>query len=141
MAKYLSYLQRARYQTRREPAVPTVAGVLYPDIVYWKENQAHVQVVADAAAGSLDGAHARKVRHHDSPCIRAYVEALDGSPPIVSSFTMSWRGVLALPSMNTWASLGLPKSALKLMVVHGLEGGVRIYQSHCQTSGARVRLA
>ncbi len=126
LVKYLSFLQRAGYQTRREPAVPTVAGVRYPDIVCWKENQAHVidvQVVADAAAGSLDAAHGRKVQYYNSPCVRAYVEDLAGSPPIFSSFTMNWRGVLALPSMNTWASLGLPKSALKLMVVHGLEGG------------------
>ena len=144
LEKYISSLQKAGYQTRRELAIPTIAGVRYPDIVCWRGNQSHVidvQVVADATAGSLDDAHARKVAYYNTPCINAFVQAFTGNPPIFSSFTLSWRGVLALPSMNTWASLGLPKSVLKLMVVLGLEGGVRIHQCHKKTSGARVRRA
>ena len=142
LEKYISCLQQKGYHTRREAAVPTVAGLMYPDIICWKQNESHVidvQVVADAAAGSLDAAHMRKVAYYNTPDIRDFVESLTGNPPIISSFTMSWRGVLALPSMNTWASLGLPKASLKLMVVRGLEGGVRTYQCHRQTSGARVR--
>ena len=144
LERYITTLQRAGYRTRREPAIPTEAGVRYSDIVCWKGNQSHmidVQVVADAAAGDLFDAHMRKVAYYNTPRIRAFVEDLTGSTPIFLSFTMSWRGVLSVPSYNTWRSLGLPRGALKLLIVHGMEEGVRIAQCFKRTSGARVRRA
>ncbi|MPC60413.1 Retrovirus-related Pol polyprotein from type-1 retrotransposable element R2 [Portunus trituberculatus] len=128
LERYITTLQRAGYHTLREPAIPTDAGVQYPDIV-----------VADAAAGNLFDAHMRKVAYYNTLRMRAFVEDLTGSSPIFSSFTMSWRGVLSVPSYNTWVSLGLPRGALKLLIVHGMEEGVRIAQCFKRTSGARVR--
>ena len=97
------------------------------------------QDVADAAVGNLDTAHRRKVTYYDVPEIRDYVVSLSGNNPIFSTFTISWRGMVALPSANTWDSLGLPKAILKLMVVQALEGGAAIYTAFKKTSGARVR--
>ena len=88
--------------------------------------------------GSLDTAHDRKKTYYDVPEIRDYVVSLSGLNPILSTFTISWRGVVALPSANTWDSLGLPKASLKLMVVRALEGGAAIFKAFKGTSGARV---
>ncbi len=83
-----------------------------------------VQVVADAAVGSLDDSHRLKVERYNIPAIRDYVARISGTPPVVSTFTVSWRGSVALPSLNTWVSLGLPKSRVKLMVVKTMEWGL-----------------
>lgn len=142
MDTYLTELQHKGYQVLREPAIPTPAGVRYPDIVCWRGDRSmviDVQVVADAAAGSLDASHRLKVERYNIPAIRDYVARVAGTPPVVSTFTVSWRGSVALPSLNTWVSLGLPKSRVKLMVVKTMEGGVAIYRDHKRTSGARVR--
>ena len=67
LEKYIFCFQEKEYQTRREAAVPTVASVRYFDIICWSQNESHVmdiQVVADAAAGSLDVAHMRKVAYY-----------------------------------------------------------------------------
>ena len=138
---YISTLQHHGYQVRREPAIPTVAGLRYPDIVCWRGNMAlvvDVQVVADAAAGSLDESHRRKCQYYDCDDVRGYVTTLTGVPPSFSSFTVSWRGALATPSFNTWIALGLPKGALKLMIVRTLEGGSQIVAAHRGTSGGRT---
>ena len=143
---YVTSLQKKGYQVRHEPAIPTTAGVRYPDIVLWTGGTAYVvdvQVVADAAVGNLDTAHRRKVTYYDVPEIRDYLVSLSGNNPIFSTFIISWRGVVALPSANTWDtvwdSLGLPKGILKLMAVRALEGGAAIYTAFKKTSGARVR--
>ena len=117
-------------------------GVKYPDIVFWKGGKAYVvdvQDVADAAVGNLDTAHRRKVTYYEVSEIRDYVMSLSGINLIFSTFTISWRRVVALPSANTWDSLGLPKAILKLMVVRALEEGAAIYTTYRMTSGARVR--
>lgn len=68
---YISCLQWKGYHTRCESAVPTVAGMWYPDIC-WNVSSSYVidvQDVADVAAGSLDETHRRKVRYYDVPDI------------------------------------------------------------------------
>ena len=139
--KYVTVLQHKGYQVKKEQAIPTPAGLRYPDIICWKDDRAtviDVQVVADAAAGSLQNAHQRKVDYYNVPAVRDFVALLTGSPPVFTTFTISWRGVLAPASMNTWTSLGLPKTQLKLMVVKTLEGGLVISRDHKNTSGTRV---
>ena len=138
---YVTELQHQGYQVKKEPAIPTQAGTRYPDIVCWSEGGSHVidvQVVADAAAGDLEGAHRLKVEKYSSPAIRDYVSQLTGHPPVIETFTCSWRGVVCPSTVNSWTSLGLPKSRLKLMVVKCLEGGAAIYREHKDTSGPRV---
>ena len=83
---YVTSLQKKGYQ------VPTTAGVWYPNMVLWRDGTAcvvGVQVVADAAVGSLDTAHRWKVTYyHVVPEIRDYVVSLTGNKPIFSSFTI-----------------------------------------------------
>lgn len=134
-------LQQSGYRVLKEHPIPTPAGLRYPDIVCWRGNRSwviDVQVVADSAAADLHVAHERKVSYYNVAAVTEKVKECSGYPPVVSSLTLSWRGVVAPASANTWSALGLSKAALKLAVVRALEGGVRIYQAHRNTAGAPV---
>jgi len=132
-------LEAAGFQCRKEPAIPTVAGSRVPDVVAWRQDLGSwvldVQVVADAAAGDLDTAHQRKVDYYNTDDVRRWVQSTTGFPPAFSTITISWRGILATPTVNTWATLGLRKSDLKVLVVRTLEGSGRIYSEFQRTSG------
>ena len=70
--KYLTAtLGKTGYTTRVEPAIPTPAGVRYPDLIAWKGDKCVVidtTIVADNF--DPDGAHERKVVYYDKPAIR-----------------------------------------------------------------------
>ena len=136
-------LTAAGYQTIREPAIPTRAGTRLPDLIVWSSVKGawvlDAQVVADAAAGDLHQAHLRKVDYYaGNPDVVDYVKSLTGLPPVFSTITASWRGVLEPATVNTWTAMGLRTSDLKLLAVRVVEGGCQIYREfRCTTGGAR----
>lgn len=88
-------LQQAGYLVMREHAIPTPAGLRYPDSVCWRGNTSwviDVQVVADSAATDLHVAHERKVEYYNVAAVSSAVLELSGNTPTFSSLTLSWRG-------------------------------------------------
>ena len=137
----LAKLTAAGFQTTREPAIPTTAGTRCPDIIAWGEAKGawvlDAQVVADAAAGSLHQAHLRKMAYYaGNPDVVEYARSLTGHPPVFSTITASWRGVLEPATQNTWTAMGLRTSDLKLLAVRVVEGGCMIYREFRRTSGS-----
>lgn len=132
-------LERKGYRVIREPPTPTRAGMRYPYILAHHPTTGSwvidVQVVADATAGNLYAAHHRKVTYYNVPDNSDFVVGETGCFPIYGSLTMSWRGVLAAPSVFLWDHLGLPKGDLKVLVTRALEGNGRIYREFTCTSG------
>ena len=84
------------FSTRVEPAIPTPAGLRYPDLIAFKGSTC---VVIDTAiigdTFDLDAAHGRKVAYHDVNAIRSWCSRETGVlPPNVqfSACVLNWRG-------------------------------------------------
>ena len=138
----LSRLDAAGYCTKKEQTIPTQAGQRRPDIIAWKPGIGSwvidVQVVADAAAGDLHDAHWRKTSYYlNNPEVREYARDLSGFPPVFTTLTSSWRGILAAASVNSWVELGLSKADLNIVLARVIEGGNLIYATHRKTTGGR----
>ena len=78
--KYLTEVVRKNgFTARVEPAIPTPAGIRYPDLVIWKNG---LCVVVDTTIVSdhkpPDDAHERKVKYYDQPAIRDWCELVSG---------------------------------------------------------------
>ena len=69
------------FTTRVEPAIPTPAGVRYPDLVAWKGDKCVVidtTIVADNY--DPDDAHERKVVYYDQPAIKTWCAEVSRVP-------------------------------------------------------------
>ncbi|MEG7524136.1 MAG: hypothetical protein M3H12_13710, partial [Chromatiales bacterium] len=97
MNKYLTgILIKKGFTTKVEPAIPTPAGIRYPDIIAWKGNLCAVvdtTIIADNF--STNDAHTRKATYYDQPSIRQWCETESGVNKENISFTacaLNWRG-------------------------------------------------
>ena len=139
--KYLTAtLGKTGYTTRVEPAIPTPAGVRYPDLIAWKGDKCVVidtTIVADNF--DPDGAHERKVVYYDKPAIRTWCAEVSEVPADkvkVSTCVLTWRGVPSTRSVRELKAYGVSKANWGLMSVKTLEGGVEIYAHYGKsTSG------
>lgn len=92
-------------------------------------------MVADSAVCDLSAAHSRKVEYYNTEHILDYVRQRTGYTPIIFTITVSWRGILAVPTVNIWSQLGLPKRDLMVLVARALEGSGRIWTKFTNTNG------
>ena len=140
VAKLLAeQLRRKGKDLVKEPNIRTQAGVRKPDIVVWDRTQSvvlDVQVVSDNAAGdALARAHGLKKSYYDVEDIKSWVRDLTGHPPVFTTLTINWRGVMGYPSYMALKSLGLTKADLKLLTVRSLEGSVAVLGAHRDLGG------
>ena len=146
LSKYLiSVLKSRGYNSNEEPAIPTPAGIRYPDIVAWNNDQCVVidtTIVADCH--DSDDAHTRKCVYYDKPAIRKWCGERSGRPPdeiLFTACTFNWRGTPARRTVNELLNgLGVSQNHLTIMSVRTLEQGVRINRSfHRTTTNYRNR--
>ena len=114
-----------------EPAIPTPAGIRYPDLVIWKNG---LCVVVDTTIvfdhKPPDDAHERKVKYYDQPAIRDWCELVSGVAADEVKFSacvLTWRGVPSQRSVRELRTLGVTKSNWLLLSVKTLEGGHASY--------------
>ena len=130
--KYLTEVVRKNgFTTRVEPAIPTPAGIRYPDLVIWKNG---LCVVVDTTIVSdhkpPDDAHERKVKYYDQPAIRDWCELVSGVAADEVKFSacvLTWRGVPSQRSVRELRTLGVTKANWLLLSVKTLEGGHASY--------------
>lgn len=116
----------------REPSIRTSAGLRKPDIVVSDGNRSaviDVQVTSDSSAFTLQAAHDLKVRYYQNPEVASWVQGTTGKPPIFSSVTINWRGIMATQSCNTLRDWGVSNRDLELLVVRSLEGSAQILRA------------
>ena len=107
-------LGKTGYTTRVEPAIPTPAGLRYPDLIAWKADKCVVidtTIVADNF--DPDGAHERKVVYYDKPAIRTWCAEVSGVPADkvkVSACVLTWRGVPSTRSVRELKAYGVSKA-------------------------------
>lgn len=101
--------------------------------------------IVDAQVGGMSASfeeyHANKVAKHSDPDLLS--SALGGHKvsPIVTSATVSYRGVWSESSARDLLNLGLTKQDLKILAVHCLHGGLLCFRIHARmtTSFGRWR--
>ena len=133
-------LSRRGYRLLKEPNIRTPAGVRKPDLVVWDDRQSvviDVQITADNATGDLLGrAHGLKVSHYNTEAIRTWVREKTGHPPVFTTLTINWRGLMATPSYNSLRALQCTKADLRLLVVRSLEGSVDTIRNQRDIGGS-----
>ena len=123
------------------PATAANAGLPRPDLIFRQRDRPtyllDVTVVVDNAV--FHDAHLRKVQYYDGPDIRNWIARnISNNAVIVSSVTLSWRGLMASTSANTWcAALGLGRQALSLLSAVICERSLWIWK-HFHRSNFRV---
>ena len=133
---------KASWSCIREPAIPTLAGIRRPDLIFYHQDRStyvlDVTVVADNAV--LHEVHERKVRYYDVPDIRNWIALnISGNEVLFSSVTVSWRGLMARASADTLCSdLVLGRQVLSLLSAVTCERSLWIWQ-HFHRSGFVLR--
>ena len=130
--KYLAeVLKRKGFSTRLEPAIPTRAGIRYPDLVIWKDGTCVVVDTTIVSDHKLpDDARERKVVYYDQPAIRDWCEVVSGvaaGDVKFSACVLTWRGVPSQRSVRELQTLGVTKTNWMLLSVKTLEEGVECY--------------
>ena len=102
-------------------AIPTPAGIRYPDLVIWKNG---LCVVVDTTIVSNhkppDDAHERKVIYYDQPAIRGWCEMVSGVAADEVKFSacvLTWHGVPSQRPVRELRTLGVTKSNWMLLSV------------------------
>ncbi len=140
VSKYLiSALHKRGYTTNEEPAIPTPAGIRYPDIIAWDQSKC-VVVDTTIVADNFDpnDVHERKCAYYDQPAIRKWCGERSRRPPddiIFSACAFNWRGTPATrttPDLSTY--FGISNNDFCLMSIRTLEQGVRINNSFHHTT-------
>ena len=135
-----SKLSAKGYATAVEPAIPTPAGLRYPDLVVHNRDTCVVidtTIIADNH--SLDAAHQRKVDYYNQPAIREWCQEHSQMPAgniQFSACVINWRGTIAPRSARELSALGLTQNELMLLCVRTLEMGHKVVR-HFQRSTAR----
>ena len=124
---------KAGWSCIREPAIPTLAGIRRPSLIFYHQDRStyvlDVTVVADNAV--LDEVHERKVRYYDVPDIRNWIALnISSNEVLFSSVTLSWRGLMACASADTLCSdLVLGRQVLSLLSAVTCERSLLIWQN------------
>ena len=133
---------KAGWSCIREPAIPTLAGIRRPEVIFYHQDRStyvlEVTVVTDNAA--LYEVHEHKVRYYDVPDIRNWIVLnISGNQVQFSSVTLSWRGLMARASADTlYFDLVLGRQVLSLLSAVTCERSLWIWQ-HFHRSGFVLR--
>ena len=106
-------LTKSGYTTRVEPAIPTPAGMRYPELVAF--NGGVCMVIDTTIIGDtfdLDLAHARKVQYYDRGIIRQWCSRESGvsaKDVQFSACVLNWRGTPSPRSMKELSTVGISK--------------------------------
>lgn len=114
---------------KEEPHYRTPDGTRIPDLVLTREGQAvilDVQVVGTRIP--LSSAHQVKCAKYMLPALLDQVAP--NTRALVSSVTLSYRGVWAVESVKTLVDLGLTAYDIKMLSVRCLQGGLRAFWAH-----------
>ena len=131
-------LRNKGYSTRVEPAIPTPAGLRYPDVIAFKGSTC---VVIDTTSigdtFDLDAAHGRKVAYYDVNAIRNWCGRETGVlPPNVqfSACVLNWRGTPSNRFLRELEDFGVTKRDWHTLSVKVLEGGVKTISTFRRTT-------
>lgn len=127
------------WQVEREPQIKTREGTRIPDLVIWKDEElaggkrrrleaaiVDVQIVGTAAP--LDVAHRRKKSYYaGNDEVVAYAKSNMEGAPIVTSCTLSYRGVWSPTSRTDLRGLGVTKGDAGLISVRTLQGSLAVF--------------
>ncbi|KAG0426591.1 hypothetical protein HPB47_026295 [Ixodes persulcatus] len=126
-------LRRRKWDVRVEPTVRTSEGKRFPDLVVSnKDTQVILDVQVVGLNVSLGDAHRRKVAKYSVPEVLEQVRGSRETNPLVSSVTLSYRGVWASESAQVLADLGLGREDFKVLTVKCLQGGLVCFRVHQQ---------
>ena len=125
-------LRQRGFTAIEEPRIPTLAGIRKPDIVADKNGKPVVletQIKSDTL--KLSEEHARKRRYYDTPDVLDWVRNKFGSEnvPLVSTITLSWRGVWVPESATMLRELCLSKADQRLISVMVVEKTALIFRA------------
>lgn len=129
------------WQVEREPLIKTREGARYPDIVIRKTDcTAIVDVQVVGTSTPLDTAHRRKRAYYarNDEVVQYARKNLEGQP-IVTSCTVSYRGVWSTQSRTDLRGLGINKNDAKLISVRALQGSLAVYGWFRRSTSRRVR--
>lgn len=118
-----------KWTVEREPCIKTKEGNRFPDIVIRKgERTAIVDVQVVGTSTPLETAHRRKQSYYArNDEVVAYAKADRKGTPIVTSCTVSYRGVWSSSSRADLHGLGVTKSDTKVMSVRALQGSMAVF--------------
>lgn len=122
-------LRQTGWAVKEEPHYRTPDGTRIPDLVLTREGQAvilDVQVVGTRIP--LSSAHQVKCAKYMLPALLDQVAP--NTRALVSSVTLSYRGVWAVESVKTLVDLGLTAYDIKMLSVRCLQGGLRAFWAH-----------
>lgn len=130
LAKTCNRLHQKGWTVTREPVYVTSDGRRKPDIVLHRGDQsAIVDVQVVAGSGSLVEAHRRKTDYYSTREVIQQVQGGRAGAPLVTSLTVTYRGVWCVESAADLLDLGLTRSDLKIIAVSALEGTARIWRA------------
>lgn len=129
MVAYLAKrLEELEWDVAVEPRIETNRGTVEPDLVLKREGQS---VIVDAqVVGTrlpLHEAHRHKVAKYSFPDLWNQIRVGPSDTPVVTSATVSYRGVWAKDSVAALHDLGLGRYDVKLMTVRALQGGGSVF--------------
>lgn len=126
-----SRLRKLKWDVRVEPTIRTSQGRRFPDLVLSSKEQVvvlDVQVVGLRIG--LSEAHHQKVAKYSLPEVIDQVRGSRATDPLVSSVTLSYRGVWAAESAAVLTDLGLNRQDLKVITIKTLQGGLVCFRTH-----------
>lgn len=130
MVRYLANrLRGAGWAVKEEPHYRTPDGTRVPDLVLTREGQA---VILDV---QVVGTRIPLSRAHEVKCAKYMIPALldqvaPNTKALVSSVTLSYRGVWAVESVKSLLDLGLGYHDVTMLTVRCLQGGLRAFWAH-----------
>ena len=131
------------FSTHVEPAIPTPAGLRYPDLIAFKGGTCVVintTIIGDTI--DLDAAHGRKVAYYDVDAIRNWCGRRRHFTTQRSflACVRNWRGTHSNRSTRELKDLGVTKRDWHILSVKVLEGGVKTISAFRQTTSTWVGL-
>lgn len=120
-------LRELGFEVQEEPHFKTPQGERIPDLVVKRDTQSailDVQVVGTRAP--LSQVHLAKTMKYMDKSILDKV----GGRPLVSSITITYRGIWARESVQTLRDLGFTANDFKVITIRCLQGGIGAFAVH-----------
>lgn len=127
---------RHGWEVEREPRIQTSLGVRIPDIILKSTDRTAVVDVQVSGPGSLEVAHVRKSNKYGTiPEVVQYAAGkLPGVTPLVTSLTLSYRGIWSKTSRDVMHGLGLTKKDVRIMTTMAMQGSMNCYRAFMRST-------